>query len=104
TLVAIIEPNVPELLDPRMRAQLEARVRAAETQVQLADPRVERMRATQELAQIELTRARTLLEQTALAPQEFERVREAARAAAEDVKSAEYSRQIAAFELEQARA
>jgi HlyD family secretion protein len=39
TPIAMIAPVEPDLLDPRMRAQLEARRRAAETQVQLAGPR-----------------------------------------------------------------
>ena len=104
TLVAVIEPAEPELLDPRARAQLEARVRAAEAQVQLADPRVERVRAAHELAQSDLERATTLAERQALSRQELDRAREAARGAAEELRSAEYARQIAGFELEQARA
>ena len=104
THIATIEPAAPELIDPRARAQLEARRQVAETQVQLAGPRIERARAAQELAQAELTRAQTLLAEQALSRQEFDRVREAARAANEESRSAEYARQIAGFELEQARA
>jgi HlyD family secretion protein len=104
TLVAVIEPAEPELLDPRTRAQLEARVRAAETQVQLADPRVERVRAANELAQSDLARAGALAAEGALSRQETDRAREAARAAAEELRAADYARQIAGFELEQARA
>ena len=104
TLVATIEPSEPELLDPRTRAQFDARVRAAETQVELAARRVERMRAANELAQAEFDRAVTLDKQQALSRQEFDRAREAARAATEELKSAEYARQISAFELEQVRA
>ena len=104
TPVAVIEPAEPELLDPRARAQLEARVRGAEAQVQLADPRVERMRAAHELAQSDLARAATLAGEGALSRQEMDRAREAARATAEELRAAEYARQIAGFELEQARA
>src|SRR5688572_22068412 len=104
TLVAMLEPAAPELLDARSREQLEARVRAAEIQVQSAGARLERVRAAHELAHVELARATTLTEQGAMARQAFDRTREAARAAAEELKSAEYSRQIAGFELEQARA
>jgi HlyD family secretion protein len=104
TRIATIEPAAPELLDPRTRAQLEARRQVAETQVQLAGPRIERARAAQELALSELARAETLAAEQALSRQEFDRVREASRAANEELKSAEYARQIAGFELEQARA
>lgn len=104
TLLAVIEPAAPDLLDPRTRAQLEARLRAAEMQLQLAEPRVERMRAAHQLAGMELARAAKLAEEQAIAAQDLDRARESARIALEDLRSAEYSRQIAGFELEQARA
>lgn len=104
TLVAILEPVAPELIDVRSREQLEARVRAAEIQVQSAGARLERVRAAHELAQVELARATALTEQGAIARQEFDRTRENARVVTEDLKSADYARQIAGFELEQARA
>lgn len=104
TLIAVIEPAEPDLLDPRALAQLEARLRGAEAQVQLAGPRMERARVAHELAEIELRRAEKLAQQQAVAGQELDRAREAARGMAEDLKAAEYSRQIAVFELEQAQA
>ena len=104
TLLASIDPVEPTLLDARTRAQLEARLRAAEAQVDLAGPRVERARAADELARSEYARITQLADQRAVARQELDRAREAARMAAEDVKVADYSRRIAGFELEQARA
>lgn len=104
TRIAILEPAAPELLDARTRALLEARVRAAEIQLDLAWPRVERVRAARELAAAELSRAQSLIERQALSRQELDRAREADRASAEELRAAEYSRQIAGFELEQARA
>lgn len=104
TVVAVIEPTAPELLDVRTRAQLEARLRAAELAAQGAEPRLERWRAAAELAQAELARASTLAEARVLARQELDRAREAARGASEEVKAAEFARQIASFEVEQARA
>ena len=95
TLIAVIEPAEPALLDPRALAQLEARLRAAETQVQLAGPRVERARVAHVLAEIELSRKEKLALQQAVAGQELDRTCEAARGAAEDLKAAVYSRQIA---------
>jgi HlyD family secretion protein len=103
TRLAIIDPAEPNLIDARTRAQLEARLSAAETQLQLAGPRVERARAAQERAQIDLSRAQRLLEQRAIAPQEVDRATEAARVTTEDLRAAEYARQIAGFELDQAR-
>jgi HlyD family secretion protein len=104
TLIATLEPTAPALLDARSREQLEARVRAAEAQVQSAGARLERVRATNDLAQAELARANILTKQGAMARQEFDRAREAARGMTEELKSAEYGRQIAGFELDQARA
>jgi HlyD family secretion protein len=104
TVVATMEPTAPELLDVRSREQLEARVHAAEIQVQNAGSKLEQARAADELAQLELKRANTLTSQGAMARQEYDRTREAARARAEELKSAEYSRQIAGFELEHVRA
>lgn len=104
TLLASIDPVEPMLLDARTRAQLEARLRAAEAQADLAGPRVERARAAQALAQLEYTRVARLLEQQAVARQDVDRAREAARMADEDLKAADYARRIAGFELEQARA
>ncbi len=104
TVVATVDPIEPEMLDARTRAQLEARQRAASAQLDLAGPRRERARAAHELAQLELSRARGLAEQKAIARQDLDRAVEAARAAAEDLKASEFARQIAGFELEQARA
>ena len=104
TVLASIDPVAPTLLDARTRAQLEARLRAAEAQADLAGPRVERARATQELAQRDDARITQLADEKAVSRQELDRSREAARVAAEDLKVAEYSRRIAGFELEQARA
>lgn len=104
TLIATLEPGPPELLDARTREQLEARMHAAEAQVENAGARLERTRAADDLARSELARTSRLLEQGAASRQEFDRAREAARAAGEDLKASGYARQIAAFELEQARA
>jgi HlyD family secretion protein len=104
TVVASVDPVEPGLIDARTRAQLEARLRAAAAQLDLAGPRVERARAAHELAQLDLTRTVTLADQRAVARQELDRAREVARAAAEDLRAAEYARQIAGFELEQTRA
>jgi HlyD family secretion protein len=104
TGVAVIEPGAPELLDARTRAQLEARLRAAAAQVQLAVPRVDRARSARDLAEVELDRALTLMNRQAISRQELDRTRDASRAAAEELRGAEYARQIAGFELEQAQA
>lgn len=104
TVLAVLEPGPPEMLDARTREQLAARVRAAEAQVENAGAGLERMRAADDLARSELARAALLADRGAASRQELERARETARMAAEELKSAGYARQIASFELEQARA
>lgn len=104
TILAILEPAPPEMLDARAREQLEARVRAAEAQVENAGAGLERVRASDELARSELARTLLLADRGAVAQQELDRARESARTAAEILKAAGYARQIATFELEQARA
>ena len=104
TLLAVIEPSEPELLNVRSRAQAEAQVKAAEATRGQAIPNLERARTGHELAAIELRRARQLFESEALPRQELDVAVHRERAAAEDFRSAEFAVRIADFELEQARA
>lgn len=48
TLLTALEPTDPELLDPRTRAESEARVKAAEATRQRAGPQLERARTAHE--------------------------------------------------------
>jgi HlyD family secretion protein len=104
TLLAVIEPSDPSLLDARTIAQAEARVKAAAAAQAQSVPNLDRARAAESLAKADLERARTLLAQGALSQQEFDVAQERERAAVESVKAAQYAAQIAEFELEQAKA
>jgi HlyD family secretion protein len=104
TLLASIEPSDPALLDPRARAEAEARVKAAEAAKLRAVPIVDRARAAHELAKTELDRAQKLNAAGVMSHQELDTAELKARTAAEELKAAEFADQIAAFELEQARA
>lgn len=104
TLLAVIEPSEPELLNVRTRAQAEAQVKAAEAARAQAIPNLERARAGHDLATIELQRARQLFESEALPKQDLDVATHRERAAAEDFRSAQFAVRIAEFELEQARA
>ena len=69
TLVASIEPSDPALLDPRARAEAEARVKAAEAAKLRAIPILDRARAASEQAKTELDRtAKTLHDRCDVAP------------------------------------
>lgn len=104
TLLAVIEPSDPALLDARTVAQAEAQVKAAEAAQAQAAANLERAQSAEGLAETNLQRAVTLLAQGALSQQEFDTTREQASAAAQSSKAAQYAVQIADFELEQAKA
>lgn len=104
TLLAAIEPTDPELLDPRTRAQAEARVKTAETTRQQSVPLLERARTSWEFAQTELRRAQRLYEENTLSHQELDNAEQKERTTAEELKSAQFALQIAEYELELARA
>ena len=104
TLLAVIEPSDPTLLDPRARAEAEARVRAAESAVGRAEALLGGARAANDLAAAELGRAKRLFETEILSRQELDQAEERARVAADEVRAADFAREVARFELEQARA
>lgn len=104
TLLAVIQPSDPALLDARTIAQAEARVKAAEAVKAQSVPNLDRARAAEKLAKADLQRAQQLIAQGAMAQQQFDAAQERERAAVESVKAAQYAAQIADFELEQAKA
>lgn len=104
TLLTAIEPTDPELLDPRTRAQAEARVKAAGMARQQAVPLLERARTASEFAQTELERAQRLFREDTLSHQELDHAEQKARTTAEELKAAQFALQIAEYELELARA
>lgn len=104
TVVAAIEPTDPELLDPRARAQAEARVKVAELAVQRSTPLLERARANHELAAVELTRARQLFATQAISHHELDAAEHRESAAAADLRTAQFDRRIADHELAVTRA
>lgn len=104
TLLAVIEPNDPALLDARSLAEASARVKAAEASVRQAAPNLERARTALEHAQSELRRERQLAERKNIAQQDLENAELNLRVKAEEYKAAQFAEQIAKFELELAQA
>ncbi len=104
TVVGVIEPNNPHLLDPREQAEAEARVKAATAAVRQTTANVERARSDAALAKRDLERARALFADQVVSQQEFETLESREHAAEEDLKAAEFAQQIASFEREQAEA
>jgi HlyD family secretion protein len=104
TVLTAIQPSDAALLDPRARAEAEARVKATDAARQRAVPILERVRATAELAKVELERAQRLMAEGAMSRQELDNAELKAHTAQEDLRAAEFALQIAEFEFEQASA
>lgn len=104
TVVAAIEPSDPELLDPRARALAEARLKAADAALARTTPLVDQARTARDYARTALERAERLFAEKTLSHQELDAAEEREHLATEALRAAEFAAQIAAFELEQARA
>jgi HlyD family secretion protein len=104
TLLTMIEPRDPELLDARTVAQTEARVKAAEAAWRQAEPQLEEARAAQALAESKLTRARQAARSKAIPQADLDDAEYEFRLRSEEVRSARIAEEIARFELEQAKA
>jgi HlyD family secretion protein len=104
TLLTMIEPRDPELLDERSVAQAEARVKAAEAALRRAEPELERVRHLQGQAEADLARKRGAREQNAISESELDDAEYLFRQRSEELRSARLAQEIAQFELQQAEA
>ena len=103
-VIATIVPSPAPLLDPRSRREAEERLGTAEASVERAKAAVERGRAQDAQADIDLARVRTLVERGASTAQAQERAELAKRVADRDLRAAEFLNHAAEHELAQARA
>jgi HlyD family secretion protein len=97
-------PLAPSLLDPRSRAEAQARVAAARAALSQSATAVERARAAHAFARRDMERQRVLLAEGATAHQVAEQAELAERMRREELASAEFGRQVAASELRVAQA
>jgi HlyD family secretion protein len=104
TLLATVESQGPEFLDPRSKAEAEARVRAAQSGLERAEAERSRLQVELRLAETDLERARQLLDKGVLSRASFDSAESRAAAAQEAVESAGAAIGVARFELEAARA
>ena len=103
TVIAIIEPTDPALLDARAQAQAEARVRAAEAAVLQAKANLERARTVLDHSELELTRTRDAFNATSATRMELDDRIQLHRIRTEEFDAAQFACEITRFELEQAR-
>ena len=104
TLVAVIEPTDPELLNPRSLAEAAARVKAAEAEVARAGSEADQARIRLEFAERELTRLNKTRPSGAVSQADLELAEQRERTAREAIRSTQFAGQVAEFELEQAKA
>ncbi len=104
TVLAQFLPTDPGLLDARTRAELEARLRAAESALGGARSDRDRIQADLTFAQSELKRSRELMAEKVIAPRELESAERSAESLERGLQSAEFAVRTAEYQLQVARA
>ncbi len=104
TVLAQFQPMDPALLDARTRAELEARVRAAESAVGGARADRERIESDLAFAQSELKRFKALVQERVLAARELEEAERQVQSLERARQSADFAARTAQHQLEVARA
>ncbi|HEX4461049.1 MAG TPA: HlyD family efflux transporter periplasmic adaptor subunit, partial [Polyangia bacterium] len=103
-VLARLVPADAPLLDPRARAEQEARLHASEAAVAQADANVARARVAGTSAADDLTRKRRLAGSSAISARDLELAESEAAARTQDLASAEFGAKVAAHQLSEAHA
>ncbi len=104
TVVAVIEPGDPALLDPRAVAEAEARVKAAEARLRQAGTALEQSTASLQYAEHDLNRVHGLRARGSSTAAAEEEASMRYRMHSEEARGARFAEEIARFELQQAQA
>jgi HlyD family secretion protein len=104
TVLATIQPQPASFLDPRARAEAEARVKASEATKMQRETQIERATAALDLANKELVRARDLKKSGAIATKDWDQADNQVNILTRELHTAEFGLQVANFELAQAQA
>jgi len=104
TVLATIQPQPAGFLDPRVQAQAEAGVKAAEATKMQRESQVERARSALDLAQKEFTRANGLKGSGAISGREFDSAQNQVDVLTRELHSAEFGLKVGNYEYDQARA
>jgi len=102
TVIATILPNNPDLLDPRAEEQARARVSASNATVSRAQANLDSAQAAKTIAEDQYKRLHGLEAEGATSADKVEDALLVMRTRQEEFRSAEFSLEIAKFELEQA--
>jgi HlyD family secretion protein len=104
TVLALVQAEAASLLNPRLSSEAEARVKAAEAMLEQRESDLERARSAADLAIKERTRTEALTKSGAASAREADRAETDAAMRSREVRSAEFARNVARFDLQQARA
>ncbi|WP_404310269.1 efflux RND transporter periplasmic adaptor subunit [Neorhodopirellula lusitana] len=104
TLLAVILPSDPAMLDKRAMAEANAQVQGAEAALLRADSRVEQARINAELSDTKFNRAKKLSANRAASMEEYDIAKAERLLATQEIETAEFDVEIAKFELKMARA
>lgn len=98
-----ITPLESQVLDPRSRAQAQARLAGAESALHAAEEQARAATAAAQLASTELKRLRPLMEQALISRESFDRASTEVQTSAAAKRSADFNVEVARYELEAAR-
>ncbi|WP_230209829.1 efflux RND transporter periplasmic adaptor subunit [Solemya velum gill symbiont] len=98
-----ITPMASQVLDPRSRAQARAKVEAAESALRATEEKARAAAAAEQLASKELARLTPLLQQGAISKETFDKTQTSASTTRANKRSADFSVEVASYELEAAR-
>jgi HlyD family secretion protein len=104
TVLATVQPQPASFLDPRARAETEARVKAAEATKMQRETQIDRATAALDLANKELARARELKKSGAIALRDWDTAENQVNILTRELHTAEFGLQVADFEMAQAKA
>lgn len=104
TLLAVIQPSNPQMLDARARAQAQARVQGAEAALQRAESNSQQTQIDYDLNKTKFERAEKLVPERAIARTEYDTAKAMYKASVLAIQTAKFDEEIAKFELEMARA
>ena len=104
TVVAVIQPAAPDLMDARSRAQAEAAIAEAEAAVRVSEANLERAGATLEHARSQYTRGEGLARAGTIAQRMLDDLAAELEQAQQGLASAEAQRRLSLASLERARA
>lgn len=104
TVLAVLQPTDPALLDARSAFEADARLKMAEAAIRQAEAKVESAEAEVLIAESDFSRAQELFGSEAIAREMFERIEHRARMARAELRSAQFGLEVARFEKRQAEA